>query len=165
MKTIFKYFLFSYTTMKCPYCSSTETKVVDKRESEDEEVTRRRRQCLKCEKRFTTYERLEATPLVVVKKDGTRERFDRNKILAGIQTACEKRPITQEDIKKLIDKIESSLLKRNKTEISSKDVGVLVMNRLRKLDEVAYVRFASVYRQFTDAQEFLKEIQEKLLKK
>ena len=149
--------------MKCPYCNYDETKVTDKRDS-DEGVTRRRRECLKCEKRFTTYERVENIDLVVVKKDGRREQFDRKKLLTGLMKACEKRPVSIDTIEKLVDEIESELRKRETKEITGKDVGELVMKKLKSIDKVAYIRFASVYREFADLETFQKEL-EKLIKK
>lgn len=149
--------------MKCPYCGSSETKVLDKRETSDLIATRRRRECLKCNKRFTTYERVESAELIVVKKNGNRERFDRNKIKAGILKACEKRPIKIEKIDKIVDQIEAELRNKDSIEIESKEIGGLVMEKLKELDNVAYIRFASVYRQFTDLKSFEKEV-EKLLK-
>ena len=149
--------------MKCPYCGNASTKVLDSRETSDE-VTRRRRECLKCEKRFTTYERIEMLDLFVIKKDGKREMFDREKIRRGIVRACEKRDIPFEKIEKVIDDIETEIRRKDSTEIKSKDVGNIVMKYLRKLDNVAYIRFASVYREFTDVESFEEELH-KLLKK
>ena len=146
--------------MKCPYCENEDTKVVDKRDSEG--FTRRRRECLKCEKRFTTYERPEIN-LVIIKKDGRREQFDREKVKSGIVKACEKRPVSMEAIEDVIDDIEIKLRKMNSTEIPSSKIGELIMKKLFKLDEVAYIRFASVYRSFDSPKEFEKEV--KLLKK
>ncbi len=151
------------TLMKCPYCGNADTKVTDKRDSE-EGVTRRRRECLKCEKRFTTYERVENIDLAVVKKDGAREKFDRKKLLSGIQKACEKRPVSPEQIEGAVDAIEAEIRKMDSTEIQSKELGELVMKKLRALDKVAYIRFASVYREFADLETFQKEL-EKLIKK
>lgn len=147
--------------MQCPYCHH-ETKVVDTRES-NENTIRRRRECLKCKKRFTTYERIEQIELVVVKKDGRRELFDRNKLKTGIMKACEKRPITIDAIDKIIDAIDTELRRQDTTEIPSKLIGQLVMKKLQKIDKVAYIRFASVYREFKDIKSFEKEL--KLLKK
>ncbi|MCL5411164.1 MAG: transcriptional regulator NrdR [Patescibacteria group bacterium] len=144
--------------MKCPYCLSTQTAVVDSRDSEDFETIRRRRECLRCSKRFTTYERIEMVDLTVVKKDGRREQFDRGKLLAGIVRACEKRPISLEMINKMVTDIEKDLRGRDGTEVSSREVGELVMKKLRSLDKVAYIRFASVYREFEDIESFEKEI-------
>ena len=150
--------------MKCPFCGSKGNKVVDKRETPDLKSTRRRRECLSCKRRFTTYERVEEADLVVIKKDGKRVMFDRNKLRMGIMKACEKRPVTQEQIDRLIDKIENDLRKRKSTEVKSFVIGDLVVKRLKKLDKVAYIRFASVYREFTDIQSFQKELK-RLLKK
>lgn len=145
--------------MRCPYCTSGETKVIDTREAGDTDVTRRRRECLKCGKRFTTYERVEGVELIVVKKDKSREQFDRQKLMHGILRACEKRPIKQEKMEKMVDEIETELRSMEKTEIPSRVIGEIVMEKLKKLDEVAYVRFASVYRRFKDAKQFMKEIE------
>jgi len=144
--------------MKCPYCQSIETKVIDKRDSEDQSIIRRRRECLKCQKRFTTYERIDSVDLIIVKRNDDREQFDRLKLKAGIMKACEKRPVSQEKVEAVIDNIETYLRKMDTTEIKSDVVGELVMNKLRKIDEVAYVRFASVYKQFKDANEFIDEL-------
>ena len=146
--------------MKCPYCRNTETKVVDKRETGEFDTTRRRRECLKCEKRFTTYERVERVDLGVVKKDGRKELFDKEKIRKGILRACEKRPVTLEQIDKIVDVIESDLRKLKSTEIKSEKIGEKVISALKKLDKVAYIRFASVYRSFADVKDFEKEIKE-----
>ncbi|MFH0772430.1 MAG: transcriptional regulator NrdR [Candidatus Omnitrophota bacterium] len=144
--------------MKCPFCGNIEDKVVDSRASAEGDTIRRRRECLKCHKRFTTYERLEEIPLMVIKKDGRREPFDRKKLLAGILKACEKRPVATERIEAMIDEIERSLQKNYEREVSSSRIGELVMKELHNLDEVAYVRFASVYRQFKDINHFMKEL-------
>lgn len=149
--------------MKCPYCSNSDTRVLDKRETEESNVTRRRRECLKCKKRFTTYERVETLDLTIVKKNGRRENFDRHKLLVGLLKACEKRSITREKIEKIVDDIESKLRAHKKTEIDSRFIGELVMKKLKKLDKVAYIRFASVYREFTDLDSFKREM-EKLIK-
>ena len=146
--------------MRCPYCQSGDSKVIDTRDAGDTEITRRRRECLKCKKRFTTYERVEGVELIVAKKDGKREQFDRQKLMHGILRACEKRPVKQEKIEKMVDEIETELRSMESTEIPSKKIGELVMEKLKEIDEVAYVRFASVYRQFKDAKQFLKEIEE-----
>ena len=146
--------------MKCPYCGYAETKVVDKRETGEFDTTRRRRECLKCEKRFTTYERVERVDLGVVKKDGRKELFDKEKIRKGILRACEKRPVTLEQIDKIVDVIESDLRKLKSTEIKSEKIGEKVISALKKLDKVAYIRFASVYRSFADVKDFEKEIKE-----
>ncbi len=143
--------------MRCPYCSSTESRVIDKRES-GPGIIRRRRECLKCRKRFTTYEKVEILDLSIVKKDGTREPFDREKLKKGIEKACEKRPISKEKIDKLIGEIEAELLNRKSKEIESKDLGELLIKKLKKLDKVAYIRFASVYREFEDLTSFEEEL-------
>ena len=150
--------------MKCPYCFHDETKVVDKRETEDLDTTRRRRECLKCEKRFTTYERVESLDLVVIKKDGRREAFDREKIKKGVIKACEKRPISYEQIDNFVDKLESELRKLKTKEIQSNLIGEKIMNGLKRLDKIAYIRFASVYRSFADVTDFQKELKD-LIKK
>lgn len=149
-----------YIYMKCPYCTHSETKVVDKRETAEFDVTRRRRECLKCEKRFTTYERIERVDLSIVKKDGRNEPFDKEKIRSGVLKACEKRPVTLEQIDKLIDNIEIDLRKLKSIEIKSEKIGEKVISALKKLDKVAYLRFASVYRGFEDVKDFEKEIKE-----
>ena len=145
--------------MQCPYCSHQETKVVDKRETDSLEVTRRRRECLKCEKRFTTYERVEID-LRVIKKDGRRESFDREKVKAGMLKACEKRPVSTESIDAAIDKIEAALRGRASAEIKSSVIGELVSKELQKLDKVAYIRFASVYKDFEDIESFAVEVKQ-----
>ena len=144
--------------MKCPYCGSRKDKVIDSRSSNAGRNVRRRRECLKCERRFTTYEYIEEIPLMVVKKDGRREPFDRKKLLAGIIKACEKRPISIEKQESLVDKIEKQIQRRFAKEVDSKEIGELVMKHLYELDEIAYVRFASVYRQFRDVSQFMKEL-------
>ena len=145
--------------MQCPYCSHQETKVVDKRETDSLEVTRRRRECLKCEKRFTTYERVEID-LRVIKKDGRRETFDREKVKAGMMKACEKRPVSTEAIDAAIDKIEAALRGRASAEIKSSVIGELVSKELQKLDKVAYIRFASVYKDLEDIESFAAEVKQ-----
>lgn len=142
--------------MKCPYCSHNETKVIDSRESED--TTRRRRECLSCNKRFTTYERPESINIIIIKKDLRREPYDMEKLKRGFIKACEKRPISHEQIDNIIDKIESKLKSLKTTEIKSEIIGEEVMKALKKLDKVAYIRFASVYRDFKDIKEFEKEL-------
>ncbi len=149
--------------MKCPYCNSNESSVVDSRDTEENTV-RRRRECEKCKKRFTSYERIELIDLVVVKKDGTREPFDREKVKKGILKACEKRPVSAEDIEKAVDEIDAIIRKKETTEIPSKEIGELVMKKLQKLDKVAYIRFASVYKSFADVEEFQDEIKRLLNK-
>ena len=144
--------------MKCPFCGFTETKVVDKREQETTDIIRRRRECLQCEKRFTTYERIEFVNLTVIKKDNSRERFDRQKLKSGILKACEKRPVSDEDVEKIVDDIELELRSYDTTEIPSRFIGDLVSKKLRKLDKVAYIRFASVYKEFEDIDELHKEV-------
>jgi transcriptional repressor NrdR len=144
--------------MLCPYCKQIESKVIDSRSSEDATVIRRRRECTACNRRFTTYERVEERPLLVIKKGGDREQFDRNKILNGITRACEKRPVSSETIEKLVNSIEADLRDNNDREVGSMVIGEMVMDKLRSLDEVAYVRFASVYRQFTDLNSFINTI-------
>jgi len=143
--------------IKCPYCQHEETKVLDKRETEEAITTRRRRECLKCKKRFTTYERIE-TDLTVIKKDGKREKFSREKLKIGILKAIEKRPVSIEQINKLLDNIEANLRNRSSSEINGQIIGELVMRKLKTLDKVAYIRFASVYREFQDPHSFIEEI-------
>ena len=144
--------------MRCPFCGKSETKVTNKRDSEG--VVRRRRECLKCSKRFTTYEKPEDKEFVVVKKDGRRVPFMRDKITMGIVKACEKRPISHADIEKVVCDIENKIRKKNSKEVKSTFIGELVMNALKKLDQVAYVRFASVYKEFQDISDFKKELRE-----
>jgi len=144
--------------MKCPFCSHTEDKVIDSRLSQEGDVTRRRRECLKCGRRFTTYERVEEAQPLVIKKDGRRELFDRTKILNGVLRACEKRPVGIETMEKVVDKIEKRFLETGDREIQSSIIGAAVMEELKTLDEVAYVRFASVYREFRDINEFMTEL-------
>ena len=151
--------------MKCPFCSHTEDKVIDSRSSNEDKSVRRRRECLKCKKRFTTYEYIEEVPLMVIKKDGRRESFDRNKIISGIMKACEKRPVSVEKIEAIVDKVEKELQKNFDKEVKAQVIGELLMENLHKLDEVAYVRFASVYRQFKDINHFMKELKDLLSKK
>ena len=150
--------------MKCPYCNFDETQVIDTRDTENLESTRRRRECMKCNKRFTTYERVEEADIIIVKKDGRRERFQRQKVLNGVIEACEKRQIPLEKIEKLVDDVESDLRKRDSVEVESRVVGEIVMRKLKSLDKVAYIRFASVYREFEDLDRFTEEL-EKLQKK
>jgi len=144
--------------MKCPYCGYQESKVVDSRHAEDSTSIRRRRECLSCQKRFTTYETVESLPIIVVKRDGTRQTFDRNKVLNGMLRACEKRPVTLPTLEAAVDDIEQILQNSLEREIRSEEIGELVMDRLKPLDEVAYVRFASVYRQFKDINSFMAEL-------
>ena len=145
--------------MKCPYCGYNESKVIDSRPTDDGNSIRRRRECLSCTKRFTTYEIMESVPVVVVKKDGSRQSFDRNKVLSGMVKACEKRPVSLEVLERATDEIEQTLLSSLEKEIPVENIGNLVMEKLKELDEVAYVRFASVYRQFKDINTFMLELQ------
>lgn len=145
--------------MKCPYCGYQESRVLDSRPTDDGSVIRRRRECEECHRRFTTYEKVEEAPLVVVKKDGRRERFDPQKILAGLLKACEKRPVPSERLSALVTDIEKELRAQGDQEVESRVIGEMVMDRLRGVDEVAYVRFASVYRQFGDLRRFVEEVQ------
>ncbi len=145
--------------MRCPSCAYKDTSVVDSRMSSDGASIRRRRKCPKCEERFTTYEYIEQVPLMVIKRDGRRQTFDRSRILNGIMKACEKRPVSIEQIETVVDEIEHAIRKKYDQEVSAKDIGELIMKRLADLDEVAYVRFASVYRQFRDVNQFMDELQ------
>ena len=151
--------------MKCPYCGYQESKVVDSRHSDDGLSIRRRRECLECGKRFTTYETVESLPMVVIKKDGSRQSFDRGKILGGMMRACEKRPVSMADLEAAVDEIEQTIQNSLEREISTTRIGELVMERLKPLDEVAYVRFASVYRQFKDINTFMQELNKILAEK
>jgi transcriptional repressor NrdR len=144
--------------MKCPYCGHLGDKVVDSREGKEGEVIRRRRECLECGKRFTSYERIDEIPYMVVKKDGTRERFDRQKLVQGLLKACEKRPVSVAALETIADRVEVALQDRPEKEIATADIGSFVMEELRKLDKVAYVRFASVYKHFRDIGEFWDEL-------
>lgn len=146
--------------MRCPFCQHLENKVVDSRLSREGETIRRRRECVQCERRFTTYERVEEILPSVIKKDSRREPFDRQKILQGLKKACEKRPISMDTLETVVDRIEKKLLEMGKTEIPSQVIGEAVMQELHGLDQVAYVRFASVYRQFKDPAEFMNELRE-----
>lgn len=145
--------------MKCPYCGFTESKVIDSRPTDESSAIRRRRECIKCGKRFTTYEKLESVSIVVIKKDLSRQEFDRNKILKGIITACEKRPISLAQMEKVADDIESELYQSMEREVDTATIGEKVMEKLRELDDVAYVRFASVYKRFDDIETFMKELE------
>ena len=145
--------------MKCPYCNYEDTKVIDSRPTEDGHAIRRRRGCEKCGKRFTTYEKVEESIIMIVKKDGSREAFDRGKLMNGIIRACEKRPVPMATIEGMVDRIERGLNNLMQKEVKSDFIGELVMDELKKVDQVAYIRFASVYRQFTDVETFTKEIQ------
>ena len=144
--------------MKCPYCAHLGDKVVDSRESREGEVIRRRRECLGCGKRFTSYERIDEIPYMVVKKDGTRERFERQKLIAGLLKACEKRPVSVAALEGVADRLESILQDRAEKEMATAEIGAFMMQELKKLDKVAYVRFASVYRHFRDINEFANEL-------
>jgi len=148
--------------MKCPYCGHLKDRVVDSRESRESQVIRRRRECLKCEKRFTTYEKVEDVPVMVVKRDGRRERFDREKLLEGLFKACEKRPVPTQELEDICDAVEVHAQDQPDREIEVTQIGELVMERLRDLDDVAYVRFASVYRQFKDINAFMAELKDLL---
>jgi transcriptional repressor NrdR len=148
--------------MKCPYCGHLGDKVVDSRESKEGEVIRRRRECLECGKRFTSYERIDEIPYMVVKKDGSRERFERQKLVAGLLKACEKRPVSVAALESIADQVEGQLQDRPEKEISTEEIGAFVMQELRGLDKVAYVRFASVYRHFRDIGEFMTELKDLL---
>lgn len=148
--------------MCCPFCGHIESKVVDSRSSKEGDSIRRRRECLKCERRYTTYERIEEVAQMVIKKDGRREQFDRWKIKSGILKAIEKRPVGLEQVEGLIDEVERSLFNSTEHEVSTEVIGSAVMDRLKRLDEVAYVRFASVYRQFKDLNEFMEELKSML---
>ncbi len=148
--------------MKCPFCAHLGDKVVDSRESKEGEVIRRRRECLDCGRRFTSYERIDEIPYMVVKKDGTRERFERQKLVSGLLKACEKRPVSVGALEGVADRVEGILQERPEKEMSTQEVGAVVMDELRKLDKVAYVRFASVYRHFRDLGEFMTELKDLL---
>jgi transcriptional repressor NrdR len=151
--------------MKCPFCGHMEDRVLDSRESKEGDVTRRRRQCLDCERRFTTYERIDEIPYMVVKKDGRREKFDRQKVLSGLLKACEKRPIPMNKMAALVDEVESRIADSADRELSTTEIGELLMTSLAGIDKVAYVRFASVYRDFQDLEEFLSELKEMMGRK
>ena len=145
--------------MKCMYCGCTESKVIDSRSTDEGRTIRRRRECMQCGRRFTTYETIETTPVLVVKNDGTRQSFDPNKIKNGIIKACEKRPVSMSKIDKLVDDVKKQIYNSLEQEVTSKRIGELVMNGLKDIDEVAYVRYASVYRQFTDISSFMSELE------
>ncbi len=151
--------------MRCPFCNNNKDKVLDSREKGDGLVVRRRRECLVCSKRFTTYERIEEIPYMVVKKDKRREPFDRRKILAGMVTACEKRPVSMERLEQIVDEIEQEITDRVGKEIKGSEIGEKVIKKLFELDEIAYVRFASVYRQFKDINQFMNELKDLLAQK
>ena len=145
--------------MKCPYCGHMEDKVIDSRPTEEGSAIRRRRECIKCNSRFTTYEKIEDTPLMVVKKDGTRQIYDRNKVVNCVMKACGKRPVSLQQAENLALDVEQQLMNTVKREVQSSEIGEMIMKRLKELDEVAYVRFASVYRSFTDISSFLNELE------
>ncbi len=145
--------------MKCPFCGHLEDKVVDSRESKEREAIRRRRECLNCQRRFTTYERIDEIPYMVVKKDGRREKFDRQKVLNGLLHACEKRPVGMPAMEATVNEIETRVMDASEREVQTSEIGQLIMDRLRLLDKVAYVRFASVYLDFKNVQEFMDELQ------
>ena len=151
--------------MRCPYCGYKESKVVDSRPADEGSSIRRRRECLQCEKRFTTYETVESLPMVVIKKDGSRQSFDRRKVLGGMMRACEKRPVSMAQLEKIAEEIEQDLQNSMEREVSTEDIGEKVMDRLRTVDQVAYVRFASVYRQFKDIDTFMTELNKLLAEK
>lgn len=149
--------------MRCPFCGYEESKVIDSRSTDEGMAIRRRRECIKCAKRFTSYEKIETIPIIVTKKDGSREVFDRQKIFNGLMKACEKRPVSLDNMEFLVDEVEGSIYNSLEKEITSVEIGEMVIEKLRKLDEVAYVRFASVYRQFKDINTFMEELN-KILK-
>ena len=148
--------------MKCPYCSNTDTEVVETRDSEDFSTTRRRRECNKCAKRFTTYERVESISLIVIKKDGRKEQFDRDKLKRGMLKACEKTVVGNEEIENIVNEVERELKTLDTVECDSKKIGQMVAGRLKKIDKIAYIRFASVFRRFVDVEDFGKELQKLL---
>lgn len=148
--------------MKCPFCGHLEDKVVDSREAKIGDIIRRRRECTKCERRFTTYERIEEIPYMVIKKDRTREKFDRQKVLSGVLKACEKRPVSMAKMQQIVDEAEAFVAESPDRERPTSEIGALIMGRLRKLDKVAYVRFASVYLEFKDIREFMEELKDLL---
>ena len=151
--------------MNCPFCGHLNDKVLDSRESKEGDAIRRRRQCLACERRFTTYERIDEVPYMVIKKDGRREKFDRQKVLAGLLKACEKRPVSMGRLSELVDRVEAKVTDSADREISTIDIGEMLMDRLKNLDKIAYVRFASVYRDFQDVETFLNELKNLVLHK
>lgn len=144
--------------MRCPFCNNEDTKVIDTRSMEDNTIIKRRRMCEKCNERFNTYEKLDMIPISVIKRDMTRERFDTNKILKGVLLACNKRPISMNDIEQMVKEIENKVYATAKKEISSQDLGEMIMDRLKELDPIAYVRFASVYKEFKDIDSFMDEV-------
>ena len=150
--------------MKCPFCGHLEDKVIDSRPAEDGSAIRRRRECLSCSSRFTTYEKVELLPLLVIKKDGTREVYSQEKLLGGLMKACEKRPVSSEQLEQIVSYVENQIQNTAKREISTNEIGEMVMMQLKEIDEVAYVRFASVYRQFKDVNSFMEELKDMLKK-
>ena len=148
--------------MRCPYCGFAQDRVVDSRESKEADSIRRRRECERCNKRFTTYERIDEIPYMVVKKDGSRQKFDRQKILSGLRHACEKRPVAASELERIVDETEAFVVDSSERERSTREVGELIMTRLKEIDTVAYIRFASVYRDFKDVREFKAELEELL---
>ena len=151
--------------MTCPFCGNNEDKVIDSRESKEGDSIRRRRQCLACERRFTTYERSDEIPYMVIKKDGRREKFDRQKVLGGLLKACEKRPVPMSRLAETVDEVEARLAESSDREMSTTEVGEMLMDRLRTLDKIAYVRFVSVYRDFQDVEAFLNELKQLVMQK
>jgi transcriptional repressor NrdR len=151
--------------MTCPFCGFKQDRVIDSRESKEGDVIRRRRQCLSCERRFTTYERSDEIPYMVVKKDGRREKFDRQKVLGGLLKACEKRPVPMSKLAEVVDAVEARLAESSDREIPTTEIGEMLMDRLKALDKIAYVRFASVYRDFQDVEAFLNELKNLVLQK
>ncbi|MGE4214828.1 MAG: transcriptional regulator NrdR [Anaerotignaceae bacterium] len=151
--------------MKCPFCNNDDTKVIDSRSQDDNATIRRRRLCDNCGKRFTTYERIDTIPMTVIKNNGTRETFDKTKLLGGIMKSCNKRPITVRQMEEIADDVENAVMSSMEKEIASKDIGTMVMDRLKVIDEIAYVRFASVYRQFKDINTFMNELAKMLSEK
>jgi transcriptional repressor NrdR len=151
--------------MTCPFCGFKQDRVIDSRESKEGDVIRRRRQCDKCERRFTTYERSDEIPYMVVKKDGRREKFDRQKVLNGLLKACEKRPVPMSKLAEIVDSVEAKLADSSEREVSTTEIGEMLMDKLRNLDKIAYVRFASVYRDFQDVEAFLNELKNLVLQK
>src|SRR5271165_6248929 len=151
--------------MTCPFCGHKEDRVIDSRESKEGDVIRRRRQCLRCERRFTTYERSDEIPYMAVKKDGRREKFDRQKVLNGLLKACEKRPVPMAKLAEIVDTIETRLADSPEREVATTEIGELLMDKLRSLDKIAYVRFASVYRDFQDVEAFLNELKHLVMQK
>ena len=161
----YQYIQKQYIEMRCPFCGSLKDRVIDSREINNGNQIRRRRICLRCKKRFTTYEEIEMKPLIVIKKDGGRERFSREKIFNGIQKACEKRPISVDRIDEIVAEVEQELRQKFEREVSSKEIGKIVIRKLKKLDKIAYIRFASVYQEFEDISQFQKEIEKMALSK